>query len=546
MSSLHQDHLLVEGSEPVPGPRTTVAKASGTIRRSAEEKATSTVPTQRQGKSQRTGATPTTTRSVSSSTTRTARGTSAVGKAAASTAGTLAARAKAAATTKAASARTATVKAASAKAATAKAATVKAASTHAAAAKAATAKAATAARVAAVAKVTGRTGTAKPRAAVTPAPKTVPAAKPAAKPTAAKPAAAKATPVAKPAAAKATPVAEPAPAAKPAIEKPAPAAKPAVAKATPAAKPAAAKVTSTAKPAPAAKGTPAAKPAAVRPTPHKRTPVAVEPAEVAPPAVRPADERAGELVAAVADGRRPRSGSDAPRSLRRRPSLYLAAALVGTLCVSGFATGGPEAAATTEVSHSVSIAQELGITASPSAAITDTTAAERLGELAVSRAERGAEQAAAAQAQVTADQAATAAAAEAARPRVVLPVAGARLTSTFGARWGTMHAGIDLAAPMRTPEMAAMDGVVLEAGPSSGFGLAVYIQHENGDVTVYGHMDQILVQAGQVVKAGDVIALLGNRGQSTGPHLHFEVHVGGINGQKIDPLPWLRERGIAI
>ena len=82
-----------------------------------------------------------------------------------------------------------------------------------------------------------------------------------------------------------------------------------------------------------------------------------------------------------------------------------------------------------------------------------------------------------------------------------------------------------------------MDGVVLEAGPASGFGLAVYIQHENGDVTVYGHMDEILVQAGQVVRAGDTIALLGNRGQSTGPHLHFEVHVGGLDGQKIDPLP---------
>jgi murein DD-endopeptidase MepM/ murein hydrolase activator NlpD len=113
-------------------------------------------------------------------------------------------------------------------------------------------------------------------------------------------------------------------------------------------------------------------------------------------------------------------------------------------------------------------------------------------------------------------------------------------------RWGTLHAGIDLAAPMMTPEYAAMDGVVLEAGPASGFGNAVYIQHENGDVTVYGHMEQILVTAGQVVKAGDTIALLGNRGQSTGPHLHFEVHVGGINGTKIDPIPWLAERGIHV
>jgi murein DD-endopeptidase MepM/ murein hydrolase activator NlpD len=99
---------------------------------------------------------------------------------------------------------------------------------------------------------------------------------------------------------------------------------------------------------------------------------------------------------------------------------------------------------------------------------------------------------------------------------------------------------------MMTPEYSVMDGVVLEAGPSSGYGNAVYIQHDNGDVTVYGHMEKILVEPGQVVRAGDTIALLGNRGRSTGPHLHFEVHVGGLNGQKIDPIPWLRARGIDI
>jgi murein DD-endopeptidase MepM/ murein hydrolase activator NlpD len=128
----------------------------------------------------------------------------------------------------------------------------------------------------------------------------------------------------------------------------------------------------------------------------------------------------------------------------------------------------------------------------------------------------------------------------------VLPVNGARLTTCFCMRWGTMHWGIDLAAPMRTPEYAAMDGVVLRAGATSGFGLAVYLLHENGDVTVYGHMDKILVEVGQFVAAGDTIALLGQRGQSTGPHLHFEVHRGGLNGTRIDPIPWLRERGVRI
>jgi murein DD-endopeptidase MepM/ murein hydrolase activator NlpD len=297
----------------------------------------------------------------------------------------------------------------------------------------------------------------------------------------------------------------------------------------------------------------------VRPTPYKRTsPVVDVVAPVASPLADSVDVPVDVSVADVAveapavvaeaatDG--PRSGflRRRPPSIARRPALYLAAALIGAMSLSTVSSGELTAQATETGSHSVSGAEELGIQATPAEAITDTDAAELLGELAVSRNARTAEQAAAAEVQAEADRVAAAAAAEAARPKVVLPVAGARLTSGFGTRWGTQHAGIDLAAPMHTPEYAVMDGVVLEAGPASGYGLVVYIQHENGDVSVYGHMDSILVQAGQVVRAGDTIALLGNRGQSTGPHLHFEVHVGGLNGQKIDPLPWLRERGIAI
>src|SRR3954464_835609 len=193
-------------------------------------------------------------------------------------------------------------------------------------------------------------------------------------------------------------------------------------------------------------------------------------------------------------------------------------------------------------SHSMSVAQELGISAQGEAPVADAADTARLQQVAATRATREAEQATAARMQQDAD----AAAVEAARPKAVLPVNGARLTSTFGSRWGTLHAGIDLAAPIDTPEYAAMDGVVLEAGPASGFGLAVYIQHSNGDVTVYGHMEKILVSAGQVVKAGDTIALLGANGQSTGPHLHFEVHQAGIQGQKVDPIPWLQARGVQV
>jgi murein DD-endopeptidase MepM/ murein hydrolase activator NlpD len=258
---------------------------------------------------------------------------------------------------------------------------------------------------------------------------------------------------------------------------------------------------------------------------------------------------AEEVVAAVAAGRGPRHRRPSTRS--RRPALYLAAALIGVAGVTVTAASDP--AQTAQADEPVSVAEELGMVQAERAVLSDDEATSRLQQLVATRAEREDAQAAAAQVQADADRAAqeaaaaaAAVAAEAARPKAVLPVDGARLSSGFGYRWGTLHAGIDFAAPLGTPEYAAMDGVVVRAGAASGFGLAVYIQHENGDVTVYGHMQEILVQEGQAVKAGDTIALLGNLGQSTGPHLHFEVHEGGIDGPKIDPLPWLIERGVAV
>jgi murein DD-endopeptidase MepM/ murein hydrolase activator NlpD len=294
-----------------------------------------------------------------------------------------------------------------------------------------------------------------------------------------------------------------------------------------------------------------------RPTPHRRTTTA--PAPAADPGVR--------TVGGTGDAtdRRPVTGAGHgryPAIVRllqlphRRPACSLTAALVGVVALGSSAIGDRVAQADgpREVGSSGSVAEELGIgdrdLPAAAEAATLRSDAALLGEVTASRNAREAEEAAAVRAQADADravqEAAAAAAAEAARPRTVLPVDGARLSSTFGARWGTLHAGIDLAAPMGTPEYAAADGVVLEAGPAGGFGLVVYLQHENGDVTVYGHMEQILVQPGQVVRAGDTIALLGNRGQSTGPHLHFEVHVGGLGGETVDPIPWLRDRGVAV
>jgi murein DD-endopeptidase MepM/ murein hydrolase activator NlpD len=125
----------------------------------------------------------------------------------------------------------------------------------------------------------------------------------------------------------------------------------------------------------------------------------------------------------------------------------------------------------------------------------------------------------------------------------VLPTDG-RFTSGFGGRWGAVHEGIDLAAPIGTPIYAMTDGVVEESGPASGFGLWVVLRHPDGTRTVYGHVNRIFVDQGERVKAGEQIAEVGNRGHSTGPHLHFEVW--DPDGTKINPVPWLQEHGIPV
>ncbi|MBH0779878.1 M23 family metallopeptidase [Nocardia bovistercoris] len=132
---------------------------------------------------------------------------------------------------------------------------------------------------------------------------------------------------------------------------------------------------------------------------------------------------------------------------------------------------------------------------------------------------------------------------EAARPRTVRPVGGV-LTSHFGQRWGAMHAGLDFGDPIGAPIAAVTDGVVVEAGPASGFGLWIRVRQDDGTIGVYGHVDDILAEVGQQVRAGDRIATVGNRGYSTGPHLHYEVHHPAAG--PIDPLPWLAARGIDV
>ncbi|WP_280233501.1 M23 family metallopeptidase [Nocardia cyriacigeorgica] len=122
--------------------------------------------------------------------------------------------------------------------------------------------------------------------------------------------------------------------------------------------------------------------------------------------------------------------------------------------------------------------------------------------------------------------------------------AAGNFTSGFGARWGVQHLGIDVAGPIGTPIYAVADGTVIEAGPAAGFGMWVRLLHDDGTVTIYGHIDTATVSQGQRVMAGDQIATMGNRGFSTGPHVHFEVWLNGTD--KVDPLPWLATRGISL
>lgn len=118
-----------------------------------------------------------------------------------------------------------------------------------------------------------------------------------------------------------------------------------------------------------------------------------------------------------------------------------------------------------------------------------------------------------------------------------------RLTSTYKWRWGRMHTGIDIAGPYGSPVRAVTNGVVLEAGRESGYGNIVKLRHPDGSVTYYAHNSRLLVSEGERVDAGQIIAREGSTGHSTGPHVHFEVR---IDGNPINPIPWLRKRGVYL
>lgn len=118
------------------------------------------------------------------------------------------------------------------------------------------------------------------------------------------------------------------------------------------------------------------------------------------------------------------------------------------------------------------------------------------------------------------------------------PLSGARISSHFGPRWGSVHTGVDLAIGMGTPVKACDEGKVIFAGwNSGGYGNLIKVDHGNGYQTWYAHLSKIYVKNGEAVSKGEVIGAVGSTGNSTGPHLHLEVRTNGVPKNPLRYLP---------
>ncbi|MBB4981963.1 MULTISPECIES: M23 family metallopeptidase [Streptomyces] len=141
-----------------------------------------------------------------------------------------------------------------------------------------------------------------------------------------------------------------------------------------------------------------------------------------------------------------------------------------------------------------------------------------------------------------------------ATPAWVKPVTTYALSASFnqgGAMWAHKHSGQDFAVPVGTPVKAASAGTVVKAGPNGGgdgpaYGNAIVIKHANGTYSQYAHLSKIQVNIGQKVGAGQQIALSGNTGNSSGPHLHFEIRTTPNYGSAVNPMAFLRAHGVGV
>ncbi|MFE2016379.1 M23 family metallopeptidase [Streptomyces sp. NPDC059491] len=229
----------------------------------------------------------------------------------------------------------------------------------------------------------------------------------------------------------------------------------------------------------------------------------------------------------------------------RTAAVALAAAGLGASLVAGagsaFAAEG-KAVAPVAVTASAAVAAQAETQAHVAAQV--KAAAAKTAAAKTAAAKTAAVKAAAAKKVVAAKKA----------PSWVKPVSSYTLSASFnqgGAMWAHKHSGQDFAVPVGTPVKAAAAGTVVKAGPNGGgdgpaYGNAIVVKHANGRYSQYAHLSKIKVHIGQKVGAGQQIALSGNTGNSSGPHLHFEIRTTPNYGSAVNPAAFLRSHGVGI
>ncbi|MGW0613367.1 M23 family metallopeptidase [Streptomyces sp. NPDC002788] len=199
----------------------------------------------------------------------------------------------------------------------------------------------------------------------------------------------------------------------------------------------------------------------------------------------------------------------------------------------------------------VSVALGAGV-----ASAADTTAASGAAGAVQAQAAAQAEAAKAEKAAkaAAAKKAAAKKAAKKATPSWVDPVKKYKLSASFaqsGGMWQSTHSGQDFAVPTGTQVVATHGGTVVKAGGNGAgdgpaYGNAVVIKHGSGTYSQYAHLSQVKVRIGQIVKTGQEIARSGNTGNSSGPHLHFEIRTTPNYGSAVDPVKFLRAKGVKV
>ncbi|MDN3296467.1 M23 family metallopeptidase [Streptomyces ficellus] len=267
----------------------------------------------------------------------------------------------------------------------------------------------------------------------------------------------------------------------------------------------------------------------------------------------------GALISDDADGSQSGSGSDSGSDGSGDAGVapLTAAALTGSDTAAGQQSGSADAGEALRARILQQAEQQRASADAEAKAAAEKAAAEQAAAQAKAQqsaaekaAEKAAEQAAEEKAKA---EAAAAAKAEAARLAKLagswsLPTSSYTITSTYGqagSMWSSgYHTGLDLAAPTGTPAKAVHGGTIKSAGWSGAYGYRIVLELEDGTEVWYCHLSSMTVGAGQKVATGETIGRVGATGNVTGPHLHLEVHTAGGGG--IDPMAWLRGKGLTV